>query len=170
MSPQGKNVNLRGLSMPDSAFLAAGACGATAVPARCMLPLMHRAHTYHRHGCTMINPVHGFALVSGASGHTHPATDAATGDHASRGSCTPATRLAPQPPPSQATAGRTRGQPMKACDRVSSWATQQLAEQQTVSCSSAACCLPCTRGPLLHDAAATHAAAATQTAESIYLT
>jgi hypothetical protein len=29
---------------------------------------------------------------------------------------------------------------MKVCDRVSSWATQQLAEQQTVSCSS--CMLP----------------------------
>ncbi len=44
------------------------------------------------------------------------------------------------PPPIQATAGRTTGQPMKVCHRVSSWATQQLAEQQTVSCSS--CMLP----------------------------
>jgi hypothetical protein len=66
---------------------------------------------------------------------------------ASRGSCTPATTLL-HSAPSQATAGCTTGQPMKVCNMVSSWATQQLAEQQTVPCTS---CMP----PTVHQGATT---------------
>jgi hypothetical protein len=52
----------------------------------------------------------------------------------------PCHHLAPQRPQPGHRWGCITGQPMKVYDTVSSWATQQLAEQQTMSCSS--CMLP----------------------------